>query len=125
MKRPKQKRHPLYPEPGASVLDNWHGLPKLEPPESLPKEGKILSYEIRDQWIAYEGLGACLFLIPTSKIKDIALQFLWVKAQRAMTEIVGYLETVQEPRTDKRKVSLRKAPKRRAGGAELIGDSQD
>ncbi len=87
------KRNRLYPEPGLWVADDRHGLPKIEPPEPLP-DGKISAVDLRDEHIAYHGLGFCLYsYIPPEKIEDIQLRKLWQKAMKAMREVTKYLES--------------------------------
>ncbi len=87
------KKNRLYPEPGLWVADDRNGLPRIEPPESLP-DGKISSVDLRDEQIAYHGLGFCIYsYIPPEKIEDIQLRKLWQKAQKAMREITKYLES--------------------------------
>jgi len=84
-------RHPLAPEPGAWVLNDTKGLPKLEPPGELP-DGKLSTAEIRDQ-VEYEGLGFCIYeYIPAEKIKDPILRALWMRAQDAMRDVVTQME---------------------------------
>ena len=84
--------HPLAPEPGAWVLDNVKGMPKLDPPGDLP-DGPISTKEIRDEHVAYEGLGFCIYeYIPSEKIKDPTLRALWVQAQEAMRSVVNWME---------------------------------
>jgi len=88
--------HPLYPEPGGWVIDRLPGMPKIEPPDPLPRERKIDADELRDQYIAYEGLGYCLYsYIEPEHINDATLRSLWKKARLAMRDIVSYLETVR------------------------------
>ena len=90
-------RHkPLYPEPGLWVADDLKGLPVIEPPEPLPI-GKLSSVDIRDEHIAYDGLGFCVYsYIPPEKIADVQLRKLWQRARRSMRDIVEYLETVDK-----------------------------
>lgn len=74
-------------------------MPKLQQPEPLPRDGKLSSQAVRDEYIAYEGLGYCVFeYIPAERLADPELQGLWKVAQEAMRDIVGYLETVGETR---------------------------
>lgn len=88
----KKRRHPLYPEPGAWVVDDIQGMPRLEPPPPLP-DGPIPTDELRDQYVAYEGLGYCLYTyIPADRVEDKTLRALWRKARRAMQDVVEYLE---------------------------------
>ena len=86
--------HPLAPEPGAWVLDEMKGMPKLEPPGELPDGNRCLSMaEIRDHYVAYEGLGFCIYeYIPAEKIKDPTLRSLWMQAQKAMQSVVTWME---------------------------------
>ncbi len=117
-------RHPLYPEPGTSVIDTFPGMPEAQQPEPLPKGGRLEGYQIRDYYVAYEGLGVCIYeLIPAHRIADPELRLLWRKARRAMKAVVDCLEEAPEPRMDKRQiVPYRKRPKL-PGGAEIIGDT--
>ena len=90
----KFQGHPLSPEPGAWVLDNPKGMPKLQPPPALP-EGKITTPDLRDQYVAYHGLGFCLYhYIPANMIEDTTLRALWRKTRRAMQDIVEHMEKI-------------------------------
>lgn len=61
--------------------------------------------ELRDQFIACEGLGFCIYsYIPANKIADGKLRSLWTKARRAMQDIVEHLGQ-----------SKKRKPRRRAG----------
>jgi hypothetical protein len=85
-------RHPLYPEPGAWVIDDTKGMPKIQPPQGLP-DGLIETEELRDQIVAYEGLGFCIHgYVPVDRIKDRKLRTLWKKAKDAMIAVVACLE---------------------------------
>ena len=86
--------HPLAPEPGAWVLGDTKGMPKLEPPGALPEGNRCLSMaQIRDEYVAYEGLGFCIYeYIPAEKIKDPTLRSLWTQAQEAMRSVVIWME---------------------------------
>ena len=87
------KRHPLYPEPGAWVLDQVRGLPELPPPDPLPL-GPVSASQVKEH-VAHEGLGFCVYsYIPADRISDAGLRKLWTKARAAVQEIVEYLETV-------------------------------
>jgi len=84
--------HPLAPEPGAWVIDDMKGMPKMSPPPELP-EGKVSTEELRDWHVAYEGLGFCIYhYIPAEKIEDPKLQTLWKKARQAMQDVVVFME---------------------------------
>jgi len=84
-------KHPLYLEPGGWVLDIPKGMPKIAPPEPLPK-GKIETADIQDH-VKYDGLGFCIYyFIPVNRIKDKKLAQLWKKARAEMQKIVEYLE---------------------------------
>lgn len=86
-------KHPLYPEPGAEVLDTWKDMPKLSPAPAIPKKGKLTKKEIRDQYVAYEGLGFCIHHhIPPEKIADTKLRNLWKKAKQALIDVVDEME---------------------------------
>lgn len=88
----KFQSHPLAPEPGAWTIDDLKGMPKMTPPGDLP-DGLIDTKELRDMWVAYEGLGYCIYeIVPANKIEDTSLRPLWRKARRAMQDIVEYME---------------------------------
>lgn len=107
----KRSKHLLYPEPGAHVLQSYEGLPKLSPPDPLPP-GKISSHEIRDDYIAYEGLGYCVYsLIPSERIEDEKLKALWVQAREAMQDVVEYLEQLPTPKKKKKSKRKSKTPR--------------
>jgi len=66
-------------------------MPKIAPPESLPK-GKIETETIQDH-VKYDGLGFCIYyFIPVNRIKDRKLAQLWKEARAKMQKIVEYLE---------------------------------
>lgn len=91
-----QVAHPLYPEPGAWVVDQMKGMPVVHPPDPLPK-GPISAEAVKEH-VSYEGLGYTLYsYIPAKRISDPKLQALWRKARAAMQEIVEYLEDVSFP----------------------------
>ncbi len=101
-KKKKKSRHPLYPEPGASVLSSYSGMPKLDPPEPLPRVGKLSVVEVIEH-ISYEGLGFCIYdYISSGKIEDAKLARLWKEARQALQAVVEYLDDV-EKRPPKRK----------------------
>jgi hypothetical protein len=78
--------------PGAWVIDGIKDMPKIQPPGDLP-DGLIDTKELRDVWVAYEGLGYCIYdVVPAAKIKEAVLRALWKKARRAMQDIVEYME---------------------------------
>lgn len=94
-KRTKRKKW-LYPEPGTWVADRTN-LIQLEPPGPLP-DGTLSCQELRDEYIAYEGLGFCIYeYIPEWKIADRKLGQLWETAQQAMLAVVEYLEQFPDP----------------------------
>ena len=96
-KRPKHRRRSTYPEPGAWILDDRHGLPRASPPEPLPRGRKLSNREVELQ-VAYEGLGYCIFEhISAQRIADPTLAKLWEETRSAMAEIVGYLENAPMP----------------------------
>jgi len=84
-------KHPLYPEPGASMLDLIKGMPVLQLPDPLPRDRKITNAEV-DEYISYEGLGNCVYgyIIPET-IADPKLARLWIECRRAMQKIVEHL----------------------------------
>jgi len=85
-----KSNHPLIPEPGGWVLDTGHGMPKIEPPEPLPK-GQLDTETVRDI-ASYEGLGFTIYsFIPINRIADQQLRKLWGKAREAMQQIVEYI----------------------------------
>jgi hypothetical protein len=86
-------------------------MPSIEPPEPIPRGRKLEAHEIRDQYIAYEGLGFCVYeYIPVEKIADKQLVKLWKAARLALQDVVEYLETVpSKPQSTRR-------PMRRLGG---------
>lgn len=91
-------RRQLYPEPGSWILDQRQGLPPIQPSPPLPKDRLLSAGEVRDDYVAYEGLGYCIYVyIPAEKIGDSKLRVLWRNAQRAMRQITKYLETVPAP----------------------------
>ncbi len=96
---PRQKRtkhNSLYPEPGSWVIDDRQGLPKIECPEPFADDN-ISPRNLRDEQIAYHGLGYCIYCyIPSEKIDDIPLRKLWQKAKRAMIDILAYLEDIDD-----------------------------
>ena len=97
-------RHPLSPEPGAWVLQDYAGMPTLDPPAEL-SEDEVAVREIKD-FIEYEGLGFCIYcLIPSERVADNSLRVLWKHAREAMQNIVEYLEEIPdvEPRKGKKR----------------------
>ncbi len=88
-----QANHPLYPEPGAWVLDKTKGMPDIDPPEPL-SQGPIDATTVRDI-VSYEGLGYTIYsFISVECISDTQLRKLWREARAAMQRIVEYLEEV-------------------------------
>jgi hypothetical protein len=91
-----KSNHPLVPEPGGWVLDTERGMPKIGPPEPLPK-GQLDTEAVRDH-VAYEGLGFCIYsLIPASRIKDRRLRKLWSDARAAMQKVQEHIYNVHNP----------------------------
>jgi hypothetical protein len=91
-----QVAHPLYPEPGAWVVDQMKGMPTVHPPDPLPK-GPV-SAEVVKEHVSYEGLGFTLYsYIPAKRISDPKLQALWREARAAMQKVVEYLEDISFP----------------------------
>ncbi|MHC4297984.1 MAG: hypothetical protein ACYS7Y_11825 [Planctomycetota bacterium] len=86
-----KSNHPLYPEPGGWVLDGDRKMPPIPQPEPLapgPVDTKTVQHHV-----AYEGLGYSIWeLIPAKRIKDKVLRARWVKARKAMQDVVEYLE---------------------------------
>ena len=88
--------HPLYPEPGTWVLDEMRGMPRIDPPEALPR-GQIDVAIVKDH-VAYEGLGFTIYsFIPAERISDSQLRKLWREARAAMQKVVDYLEDIPTP----------------------------
>jgi len=89
----KPETHPLVPEPGGWVIDKFKGMPPIDPPEPLPA-GKIDTELVRD-YIAYDGLGFCIYtIIPVERIADTKLRRLWVAARDAMQKVQEYVYDV-------------------------------
>lgn len=117
----RRRRHPLYPEPGAWVLDQSQGLPSIERPEPLPRDRLLSAGTIRDDYVAYEGLGYCIYdYIPPEKIADPKLRQLWKGARRAMQDVVECLSAAgpaegvrREFNRSRKKRAKAKAPKLR------------
>ena len=85
-------RHPLYPEPGAGILDTPKGMPILSLPDPLPRGRTLTNDEVVD-YISYEGLGYSIYgYINPPMIEDKTLARLWTEARRAMQKIVEHLE---------------------------------
>ena len=96
MPRRRRSTHPLYPEPGAWVVDNEGGMPMINPPGPLPK-GLLDNSTIRD-CAEYEGLGMCIMeYIPANRIKSTQLRLLWKSAKQAMIAVRDELDK-REPR---------------------------
>jgi hypothetical protein len=73
-------------------MDQVKDMPVVQPPPDLPA-GKIDTADLWNQWIAYEGLGYCIYdIVPASKIQDPKLATLWRKARKAMQDIVEYMQ---------------------------------
>lgn len=97
--RQSTERHPLYPEPGAGVIDNYHGLPVLSPPPPLPTDGLLSTEAVRDEYVSYEGLGFCVYsYIPADRIFDPILRGRWRRARTALQAVVEYLDFSEEER---------------------------
>lgn len=85
------RRHKLYPEPGAWVIDNYQRLPRIDPPKIF-KLYDLTTKQVADL-VEYEGLGYCIFsYISSEKIRDKALALKWKKAREAMLEVVLCLD---------------------------------
>ncbi len=124
-KKPKHKRNKRYPEPGAWVDDHSDGLPDASESLVAPKDRQLSSEEIRDEYIAYEGLGYCVYeIISPNNISDPTLRILWRHAAKALFDIVEYLETIPEQRkTTKKKIHTNKrAPPQRFAKAVDVGN---
>jgi len=93
-------------EPGA-----WVNKMYPEKPEPLPRDRQLDSGEIRDDYVAYEGLGFCIHsFIPPVMIKDPKLRKLWIKARQAMSDVVACLE--KAPRSKHYRKPKKQAPKK-------------
>lgn len=78
------------------MLDDRRGMPELSQPPPL-SGGTLSTQEIRDEYVAYEGLGFCiLHYIPTRKIESKELRVLWRKAKLALAAVVDCLEGAPE-----------------------------
>lgn len=99
--------HPLYPEPGARVAEPYTGMPRLSPPDPLPRDRKLSAIRLRDDYVAYEGLGFCIYsYIPSERIADPKLAALWRKARESLQAVVEYLENPLQVAT--RPIKIRK-----------------
>ena len=76
---------------GTGVWDQPKGMPRPFCPEDLPR-GKLTNSEVYD-YITYESLGYCIWeYISSRKIEDKELRKLWLKANKAMSEVWNYLD---------------------------------
>lgn len=92
MAKKRRKKRNLDPEPGGWVMDKLKNMPVVNPPGDLP-EGKIETKYLRDQVVAHEGLGYCIWeIVAPAKIQDPKLRALWVKARAAMLAVQDYME---------------------------------
>lgn len=68
----------------------WHEeMPtgkKIEPPDPLPKRGKIDIDVVRD-YVSYHGLGDAIEFIPAKKIEDTELRKLWQTALKNLKKV--------------------------------------
>jgi len=68
-------------------------MPEVGEPQKIPYKRLLTACEIRDDFIAYDGLGFCVYTaIPAEKIADKELRRLWQEARAALQQIVEYLE---------------------------------
>ncbi len=103
-KKPKHKRGKRYPEPGEWVDDHEHSLPDVS--VMVSKDQQLTPEEVRDT-IAYEGLGYCVYeIISPNRISDPHLRKLWLEARNSLYDIITYLQTVPEQRTQHKKKRL-------------------
>ena len=83
--------HPLYPEPGAWIVDRVKGMTFDMAPEPLPSE-PLNASAVKDL-VSFEGLGFSIYsYIPPGRISDLQLRALWQDARAAMQKVVEYLE---------------------------------
>jgi hypothetical protein len=76
---------------GTWVYDMPKGMSKVSRPEPLEHGKKLTLKDVRER-VEYDGLGFCIFeFVPHTKIEDKELSKLWLKAKRAMDNIVTYL----------------------------------
>jgi len=109
----------LTPEPGHWVAEDRRGLPDIAPPEPLPRDRLLETWEIRDHYVAYEGLGYCVYTyIPVGKIADPKLKKLWHEARVAMRRVVEHMERAHRPRIRK-KIKTSKAKRIPVGRVEI------
>lgn len=89
-----KSNHPLVPEPGGWVIDDYKGLPTIDPPDFNWPKGKLPTDMVRDE-VSYHGLGFCIYsAIPADRIKDAPLRKLWKEARAKMMQITEYLYDV-------------------------------
>ena len=123
-KRPKHKRGRRYPEPGAWVDDRTDGLPDVSESVMVSKDQQLTAEEIRDDYIAYEGLGYCIYeVISPNCISDPHLRKLWLEARASLYDIIAYLQTIPEQRrTTKKKLRNTKRTLTRFAKVVDVGD---
>ena len=86
----KKKATSLIPEPGAWVVNEQRGMPKIQSPEPY-EDGPITTATIKEQ-VLYEGLGYCIYSwIPADRIKDKKLAKMFADAREKMQAIHKYL----------------------------------
>ncbi len=87
----KAVSHPLYPEPGAWIVDKVKGMSFDMAPEPLASES-LDALAVKDL-VGYEGLGFSIYsYIPAGRINDLQLRALWQDARIAMQKVTEYLE---------------------------------
>jgi hypothetical protein len=76
-------------------------MPRIDEPEDLPKEPKLLNVADLSHYIAYEGLGFCIYhYIPYNRIQSDELKTLWKVARQSMQQVLEYVvqhENDEEP----------------------------
>ena len=118
MKKRRRKKR-IKPEPGTWVNDEIKGMPKLHPPDDVPKS-RITASQLRE-YIEYEGLGFCIYqYIPAERILNKRLAILWRKARIALAKIVDYLEENQRRGWNMAHIQLTKQELEEYVGAEIL-----
>ena len=85
------KKARKYISVGAWIRDTPKDLPKIEEPESLPRDRNLDNRELA-HYISWEGLGYCIYYyISSNKIDDPKLKKLWGEARKGLQKVVDYM----------------------------------